>query len=92
MATVPKGLVDLQRELHFLADDPAAGWLPRSTRLSITARAAAQTRLHRAGLDLDDPRDAPAARTLLGAGPYDYLTGAAQTVAPAELLAAVTAP
>ena len=90
--SLPKGLVDLHRELRLMTVDTGAMRLPLSTRLRATARAAAQTRLHRAGLDLDDADDADASRRLLGDGPYDYVTGAARTVAPDELLAAVEAP
>jgi hypothetical protein len=89
--SLPKGLVDLQREVRLLTVDANALRLPVSTRLRVTARAAAQARLHRAGLDLDDPSDADAARHLLGEGPYDYVTGAARTVPPDELLIALEA-
>jgi hypothetical protein len=90
--SLPKGLVDLQREVRLLTVDANALRLPVSTRLRVTARAAAQTRLHRAGLDLDEPADAAAARALLGDGPDDYVTGAVRTTPPDELLAALEAP
>jgi hypothetical protein len=90
--SLPKGLLDLQREVRLLTVDANALRLPVSTRLRVTARAAAQTRLHRAGLDLDDPDDAAEARRLLGDGPYDYVTGAARTTPPDQLLDALEAP
>jgi hypothetical protein len=87
--SVPKGLLDLQREIKLMAIDTGGRRLPLSTRLRVTARSAAETRLRREGLDLNDPADEEAARGILGDGPYDYVTGAAPTVSADELLAAV---
>jgi hypothetical protein len=63
--------------------------LPMASRLRTTCRAGAQARLAPLGLDLDRPDDAPAVTRVLGAGPYAFLAGAARTVDPDELLAAV---
>ena len=85
----PKGLVDLQREIKLMASDKGGRGLLLSTRLRVTARAAAEVRLRDAGLDLSDPGDEHAARGILGDGPFEYITDLAPTVAPDALLAAV---
>ncbi len=98
--SLPKGLVDLQRDIQLLTIDAGARRLPLSTRLRSTARGAAQERLQRHGLALreadageGEPDDhEAAARQLLGDDVYDYLAGHAPTVDAAALLAAVDAP
>jgi hypothetical protein len=87
--SLPKGLVDLQREIKLMAIDTGGRLLPLSTRLRVTARAAAEVRLRDAGLDLADPGDEHAARSILGDDPFEYVTGVASTVSPDALLAAV---
>jgi hypothetical protein len=87
--SLPRGLVDLQREINLMAIDTGGRRLPLSTRLRATARAAAEVRLRREGVDLTDAAHEAAARGLLGDGPYEYVTGVAPTVLPAELLTAV---
>jgi hypothetical protein len=94
---LPKGLVDLQRDIRVLSVDAGARRLPLSTRLRATARAGARARLRRHGLDFpsedaDDPEAEAAARALLGDAAYDFVTGVAPTVDVAELLAAVEGP
>ena len=87
--SLPKGLVDLQREIKLMAIDTGGRRVPLSRRLRVTARAAAEVRLRGAGLDLADVRDEHAARGILGDGPFEYITDLAPTVAPDALLAAV---
>ena len=87
--SLPNGLVDLQREIKLMAIDTGGRRFPLSTRLRVTARAAAEVRLRKAGLDLTDPDDEHAVRGILGDGPFEYITGLASTVAPDALLAAV---
>ena len=87
--SLPKGLVDLQREIELMATDTGGRRFPLSTRLRVTARAAAEVRLRDAGLDLTDPGDEHAARGILGDGPFEYITDLARTIAPDALLAAV---
>jgi hypothetical protein len=85
----PQGLTELARDLA-LMDVPGDGRrLPLASRLRTTCRAGAQARLASLGLDLDRPEDAAAVTSVLGTGPYAFLTGAARTVDPDELLAAV---
>ena len=87
--SLPKGLVDLQREIKLMAIDTGGRRVPLSRRLRVTARAAAEVRLRDAGLDLADVGDEHAARGILGDGPFEYITDLAPTVAPDALLAAV---
>jgi hypothetical protein len=88
-AWCPQGMAELARDLA-LMDVPGDGRrLPLVSRLRTTCRAGAQARLAPLGLDLDRPDDAVAATRVLGAGPYAFLVGAARTVDPGELLAAV---
>jgi hypothetical protein len=87
--SLPKGLVDLQREIKLMAIDTGGRRLPLSTRLRVTARAAAEMRLRDVGLDLAEVGDEHAARGILGDGPFEYITDLAPTVAPDALLAAV---
>jgi hypothetical protein len=88
-AWCPQGLTELARDLALMDVGGDARRLPLVSRLRTTCRAGAQARLAPLGLDLDRPEDAPAVTRVLGAGPYAFLTGAARTVDPDELLAAV---
>jgi hypothetical protein len=57
--SLPKGLIDLQRDIRLMSIDGGGRRLPLSTRLQTTARAAAVERLLRHGLELparDDPQ------------------------------------
>ena len=85
----PQGLTELARDLALMNVAGDAHRLPLASRLRPTCRAGAQARLAPLGLELDRPEDAAAVTRLLGAGPYEFLTGAARTVDPDELLAAV---
>jgi hypothetical protein len=85
----PQGLTELARDLALMDVAGDARRLPLAARLRTTCRAGAQARLAPLGLDLDRPDDGPAVTLVLGTGPYAFLTGAARTVDPDELLAAV---
>jgi len=50
--SLPKGLIDLQRDIRLMSIDGGGRRLPLSTRLQTTARAAAVERLLRHGLEL----------------------------------------
>ena len=95
---LPKGLIDLQRDIRMLAVEGGGRRLPPSSRLRTTARAGVQARLHRHGLELpseaadEDPDAEAAARAVVGEAAYDYIIGFTPTVDVAELLAAVEGP
>jgi hypothetical protein len=85
----PQGVTELARDLALMDVAGDGRRLPLASRLRTTCRAGAQARLAPLGLDLDRPDDAAAVTRVLGDGPYAFLIGAARTVDPDELLAAV---
>jgi hypothetical protein len=107
LPAVPRGLVDLQREIRVVGLENGRR-LPVSTRLRTTAAAAAEERLHRHGLTLPAPGPQPAqpaepddlsrldaeraALALLGRPAYEFVTGKSATVDVRALLDAVDGP
>jgi hypothetical protein len=86
---VPRGMVDLDRELRFMAAPRAERRLPLAARVRETSRAAAERRLRAMGIDLEREADAAAARAVLGDAPYEFVVGLAPAAPVDELLAAI---